>query len=175
MVRSIEGLENKWERSFQDASVEASQNYNDGIDGVAETIIAAKADIIAAFTAALNDPSYDAALRAGLTQEVAGAAYGQVMDNIRTTGFVDTVKTRVGTMFTLRRYLATLIPQVRALATGAAGKLDFAAGTPDSIKNVIINTGLMRNSEKMSTATTAAQAEAILIADVDNIDGLSVA
>jgi len=164
----------KWEREYQASAESAAEAYTSSLDGLADQIIADKADIITAFTKAINSAAYDAALRAGLNEDVAGVAYQQVMDRIEASGFTPHQKSLVEDEVLVRRHLGSLIPSIRALATGANGKLKFPAGISNQTKDGILNRGLMRNIGKFSTTTTAPEAETVLIADAANINDLSV-
>ena len=174
MVRPASSIGRKWESAFQESVPDAKTAFDQALPQMADGVINAKARAQTAYQAALASANYDAAVRAGFAPGVADVAYGQRLDQVAQGGFTPSQKAKMVEETVLRRHLSTLIPGIITLATGASGKLKFPSGISDAMKNQIINVALMKYVARFTTATTPATAEAVLIANVADIDDLTL-
>lgn len=174
MPRNVNSLGQKWNDAAVAALADAKRAYADALPGLASKIIAAKARAKTAFSAALDAPSYDASVRAGLAPGYADVAYNERADQIAMTGFTASQKQKIVDDALVRRHLSSIIDSIVAAADGSRGNLKFVDGLSAKFKRIIINSALMKYIDNFTTSTTSSQAVGILTQNIASIDDLTL-
>jgi len=173
MVRTPEEIGDIYEAVYKLRIPAAKEGYAEELPGLANQIIAQKGSMKTAYSAALDSPQFDAAVREGLAVGKADVAYNERMDQIAETGLTESQKGHIGDEAVVRRHIAGQIASVINLFNRNSGDPVFIAGLGTGSKRSLVNTILMKRISDLSAASTAQDCLNIIKTEIPNFSEIS--
>jgi len=146
----------KFDREWQAAKPIAKANYASVASQIPDRLIAAKDNMIARYTAAINGGKLERGIAPYRNNDRLSNLYSQGLDAI--TAITAEKKAKVARDVALKRTLASHIPAIiTTLKAASSGELTVPTGLADDALAPIIVQAINANQASLSTTSTAAQ------------------